>query len=193
VARRAPSSARLFVALELPEAARAALVAWRDGVLGGVPAAELRLVPPEALHVTLAFLGHLPVASVDEVASVAFGALGGLGPAVLAATGMRALPPRRPRLYALDLADPRGAAGRVQEAVAGRLATAGLYEPERRRFWPHVTLARVRTGGAPQVDAKGAAAPPAEAFEAREVVLYRSHLGRGGSRYEALARHALRA
>ena len=46
---------RLFVALELPEPVRDALVAWRAAVLADVPA--LRAVARKSLHVTLCFLG----------------------------------------------------------------------------------------------------------------------------------------
>jgi 2'-5' RNA ligase len=45
---------RLFVALDLPDAVREGLVAWGERELRD-PA--LRPVRPEALHVTLAFLG----------------------------------------------------------------------------------------------------------------------------------------
>jgi 2'-5' RNA ligase len=47
--------ARLFLALDLPEPARAAIAAWRDELVS--ERADLRPVRPEALHVTLVFLG----------------------------------------------------------------------------------------------------------------------------------------
>ncbi len=50
--------ARLFVALDLPEDAREALAAW-GGEVAAPDGAErrLRLIPADALHVTLCFLG----------------------------------------------------------------------------------------------------------------------------------------
>jgi 2'-5' RNA ligase len=65
-----------------------------------------------------------------------------------------------------------------------------VYEPERRPFWPHVTLARVRgagRGGGPRVEPI-ALAPPEATFDARQVTLYRSHLSPRGARYEPLER-----
>ena len=55
---------RLFVALELPAPARAALAAFRAAA---ADPAVWRPVPDEALHLTLAFLGHRPEADVPAV------------------------------------------------------------------------------------------------------------------------------
>jgi 2'-5' RNA ligase len=104
-------------------------------------------------------------------------------------TGVRGVPRRRPRLFAVDLSDPDGRAGALQAAVSNALSERGFYEPERRRFWPHVTVARVRR--AERQAAAITVPPPADEFAAREVVLYRSHLGRGPARYEALASFTL--
>jgi 2'-5' RNA ligase len=177
-----PSRARLFVALDLPADAREALVEWRARALGGL--AGLRLVDPQALHATLAFLGYLDEAEIPRIAELIHPPA--VPPPVLSATGVKAVPPRRPRLFALDLDDQGGRAGAIQAAVSEALAGAGLYEPEARAFWPHVTLARVQKGARPApVEAPP---PPAEPWRAEAVTLYRSVLGREGARYDALAR-----
>ena len=49
---------RMFVALDLPETVREDIAAWGEAELAD-PA--LRPVPPESLHVTLAFLGNRPL------------------------------------------------------------------------------------------------------------------------------------
>ncbi len=55
-------------------------------------------------------------------------------------------PPRgRARLYALPALSPGAEA--LQAGVAQGLVEAGFYEPEKRPFWPHVTVARVRPEG----------------------------------------------
>jgi 2'-5' RNA ligase len=178
-----PPSARLFVAIDLPPEARAALVDWRAKVLGERD--ELRLVDAQALHVTLVFLGHLPEAEITPIGKLVRAALPQVDAPVLAPLGIKAVPPRRPRLFALDLDDQAGRAGLIQAAVSEALETAGLYEPEQRPFWPHVTLARVRKGA---VVGDGVAAPGGlEPFRAHAVTLYRSRLARSGARYEPLA------
>ena len=58
-----------------------------------------------------------------------------------------AVPPREPRLYALGLEDAGGALGAGRTGSVPALEEAGLYEPEKRPFWPHVTLARSKRQG----------------------------------------------
>jgi RNA 2',3'-cyclic 3'-phosphodiesterase len=70
------------------------------------------------------------------------------------------------------------------------LEQLGLYEPEKRPFWPHVTLARVRKGG--RVRRLDVPDPPAAEWWGEAVTLYRSHLSRAGAHYEPLERVALR-
>jgi 2'-5' RNA ligase len=183
----AGSKARLFVALDLPEDAREALVAWRERALGG--RGELRLLDPAALHVTLVFLGYLPEGEIDRIAELTAAALPPAEPPVLTALGVKPVPPRAPRLFALDLADDGDRCGALQAEVAGALAGAGLYEPEKRPFWPHVTLARVRKGA--RVRASAPPPPPIDPWRGTAVTLYRSVLRRDGARYDALHRVAL--
>jgi 2'-5' RNA ligase len=182
--------ARLFLALELPSDVRGELVAWRSGALEG--RSDLRPVAPEALHVTLVFLGYQYEKDIARIWSAASDALGDPPAPVLEPAGVVPVPARRdPRLFALDLADPDGRCDAVQSAASAALAAERLYKPEKRPFWPHVTLARVKRGvrRAPPL----AGDPPALApFTARGVTLYRSILRREGALYEPLERLALR-
>ena len=163
-------------------------MAWREAALAGRE--DLRPVSAEALHVTLVFLGYLPEKEIGTTAVTAFGALGRLGPARLAIEEGRPVPPRDPRLFALDLSDEEGRATAIHSAAADALAAARLYRPEKRPFWPHLTIARVKRGErrAPPLDGEGVPAAP---FDAADVTLYRSHLSPRGARYEALERLSL--
>jgi 2'-5' RNA ligase len=173
------------VALDLPDDARSRLVEWQGQAFGG-HGRSVRLVRPEALHVTLVFLGHHPEDQVDAIRDAAFSRVGGLPAPLLTPAGVRAVPPRRPRLWALDLEDPGERSSAVQAAVAAPLADGGWYEPEKRPFWPHVTVARVRARERPpRVEFDP---PEVMSFTASDVVLYRSRLRRGGADYEPLAR-----
>ena len=176
-------SARLFVALDLPDEVRASVAAW------GREAAEadlaLRPVALESLHVTLAFLGHRGLDDIEPLSSLVRGVA---GPALVLRVGeVLWLSPRRPSVLAAALEDDGGSLGRLQQAVASGAAEAVGWVPERRRFLPHVTGARVRRGFSPR--RSGVPAPPSRSFTARTLTLYRSHLGgRGPARYEALER-----
>jgi len=178
----------MFVALDLPARARLELAAWRDSLVEG--RRDLRPVGPEALHVTLVFLGWQDEAAAPAIAEAAFGTAASAVAPVLRAAGVRPLPPRDPRLFALDLEDEDGRASAVQAGVSDALAAGGWYEPEKRPFWPHITLARVkrrerRVAGLPGVP------PPGEPFEAHELTLYRSILRPQGALYEPLGRARL--
>ena len=176
--------ARLFVALDLPDQARAAIAAWRDQLLAG--AGELRPVPAEALHVTLAFLGWRELGEAGAIAEACSRAAEGLRAPVLVPAGVRPVPPRRPRLLALDLDDEGGRCGRLQAAVSDALEAGGFYTPEKRPFWPHVTLARAKRGA--KVRPPQGAPPPSVPFEAGRLTLYRSILHPAGARYDPVAR-----
>src|SRR5262249_41813938 len=132
---------RLFVALDLPERVREGLAAWgRDELVD--PA--LRPTRPESLHVTLVFLGDRDPAEVEEIAAVVERS-GVPAPAMKLEDPISL--PRRRRASLFALPAPSAAASSLQKGLVDRLITAGLYERERRDFWPHVTVARVRAEG----------------------------------------------
>jgi 2'-5' RNA ligase len=178
--------ARLFLALDLPEDARAGIVDWRDGLLDG--RRDLRPVRAEALHVTLVFLGWQDESAAPKIAEAAFGTLPAAPPPRLTPTGVRSLPPRNPRLFALDLEDEGDRASALQAAASAALEAGGWYRPEKRPFWPHLTLARVKRGERRVAPLPEAPPPPREPFEAPVVTLYRSTLRPQGALYEPLAR-----
>lgn len=178
----APERVRLFVALELPEDVRDALIRWR----GRLPVGDsgLRVIAREDLHATLCFLGWRWSNEIEAI---------GAACAVLAARPTPRLrlgegtwlPPRRPRVLAISLEDDTGSLAALQAALSGTLAAGGWYEPEKRPYLGHVTVARAARG----FRAPGAAlpAPRALEFHASRVRLYRSRLLRSGARYEPLA------
>lgn len=179
----------MFVALDLPPDAREAIGAWRDRAIAGRE--DLRPAAAGTLHVTLCFLGWRAERDAPAIAERAFGACAGLRAPRLEAAGIEPIPPRRPRLFALDLSDEGGRTSQLQGAIASALADARMYEPEQRPFWPHVTLARVKRGA--RAEPLAPPPPPAEPFSADEVTLYRSTLRPQGALYEPLARTTLRA
>jgi 2'-5' RNA ligase len=173
-------SVRLFVALDLPDAARAALARFRDAA---ADAAVWRPLPETSFHVTLAFLGHRPEEDVERVTSALSELAPWRAPELALGDGLL-LPPRRARVLTVALADRDGILGGLQADVSAGLAAAGLYEPEARPFRAHVTVARLRAGArAPR--ALDATTEPLS-FTAGAVTLYRSRLQRGGAIYEPL-------
>jgi 2'-5' RNA ligase len=183
---RAPGpGARLFVALDLPAPVRDALGAFGRGAADGDVA--LRAIAPDAIHVTLAFLGHRPLDD-SEPAAEAVRATARPVPG-LALSDALWLSPRRPHVLTIAIEDGDGALAALQAAVAASLAEAVGFRPEERPFRPHATVARVRRGARPRPT--GLPPVPRAAFAGEAVTLYRSHLGGGPARYEALERVAL--
>jgi RNA 2',3'-cyclic 3'-phosphodiesterase len=153
---------------------------------------DLRSPAAETLHLTLAFLGYRPEKEIPAIARAAFGAVEELAPAVLRPAGVVPLPRRGPRLFALDLDDEDGRATAIQAGASVALAAGHFYTPEKRPWWPHVTLARVKRGrrAADLDEPAGGDAPGA--LRAPTVTLYRSTLRPQGAVYEPLERVELR-
>ena len=180
--------ARLFVALDLPDDLREGIVAWGGEALAD-PA--LRPVAPESLHITLAFLGHRPEREIEAIAEVVRERVAPAPWVELLDPEQR--PPRgRARLYALPALSPGAEA--LQAGVAQGLVEGGFYEAEKRPFWPHVTVARVRSEGRGSRRPAVVETPPgklpegmSEARICRRMTLYRSVLQPTGARYVPLA------
>jgi 2'-5' RNA ligase len=180
--------ARLFVALDLPEALRDGIVGWGRRELRD-PA--LRVVPAESLHITLAFLGYLPEREIERLGEIV-GNLKATAPTVRLGEPVAKPSLSRARLFALPAESPGTVS--LQAELEERLVAERLYKQEKRVFWPHVTVARVkspRSGSKrPQpVEQPPGALPGALLEPARpvRVRLYRSELNPQGARYTPLA------
>ena len=181
-----PSSGRirLFVGVPLPDDVVTATEATIDAVRARMAGA--RWIPAENRHVTLAFLGPVEVAGrawiEARLREVAIGA----SPFRTVTTRLGGFPSsERARVVWLGLDDAHGRfpalASRVQDALSPR------FEPERRAFSPHITLAR-SSKPLTLADAEAPAPTHAEAgFVVDHIVLFRSHPGRPAPRYERLA------
>jgi 2'-5' RNA ligase len=129
-------SLRLFCALTLPAEPLDRLEAWQ----AGLPSGRYRCVSRENLHVTLAFLGQRPAAEVGPIAAELAAAAAAARPIVL-----HELRYRETRSVGMVVFDDDGeAAGDLARDLQGRLERLGVYEPERRPWLPHVTVARFR-------------------------------------------------
>lgn len=173
---------RLFVACELPDELAAELAVWAARATGRDPG--LRLLAIDQLHLTLAFLGAMAPGDVDTLEAVMAEAIADEPwPSALRLGEPRWLAPRSPHVVAVEIDDEDGSLMALQERLVEGLVDAVGFERERRRFLPHVTVARVRRGQTPR-DYDLDPAPPPTPFAAAAVALVRSHLGPGGAQYE---------
>jgi 2'-5' RNA ligase len=163
---------------------------------GRRPAERLRLLEPDTLHLTLCFLGDRPVEETESIGDALAAACAEARPVGELTLGAPLwLPPRRPRALAVELHDdPHRTLEALHDTLATALAVVGdrsnsAQRPGRRRFRPHVTVARLRPGDAPRE--RGLPATPPLSFAPRSVTLYRSWLTPTEAVYEELATHAL--
>jgi 2'-5' RNA ligase len=164
---------RLFLGLRLPDDAVAALAAWQGRELSGAG----RIVPPDHLHVTLAFLGSRPASELPAIA-------GALGESVAAARPFEFEPERYRETRSvgmLVLSDQSGEAGRLAGRLHERLEELGVYRPEGRPWLPHVTVVRYRERPhrRPPLPELGSLAPS-------DAAAFLSRLHPSGARYEVL-------
>lgn len=176
---------RCFVAIPIGEPLRAALIratsVWRDAA----PDTDLRWTSPDGWHVTLAFLGEVHPGRVDDTVERLPSLVEGVGRFVdLAPDSLVAWPRPSEARMAWCRFRPEPGIGELHNRIAGALGVT-----ERRRFRPHVTLARVRGGRELPLPVPPALEDVAlPAARVAEVVLYRSHLDPAGTTYEPIAR-----
>ena len=168
---------RLFCALTLPPPAVERIAAWQaDALCGG------RLVRPEHLHVTLAFLGGRPAAELAAITAE-----------LRTAAHAAARPVLRLRSYRetrsvgmLVLNDLGGRATAFAADVHARLERLGAYRRERRPWLPHVTVLRFRER--PRLRPP---LPDLGDVSLSEAAVYHSVLRPTGAQYEVLERVGL--
>ena len=180
--------ARLFVALDLPGRVREGIVAWGRTALAD-PA--LRPVALESLHVTLAFLDWTAEKEIPRLAEIV-AAAAGPAPRLRLEDPVPRPERGRPRLFALPAPSP--GAVELQTGLSKRFVEARLYEPEKRPFWPHMTVARVRREERGSKRPAPVAKPPGalpktllQEVSCVRMTLYRSDLKPRGAQYTPLA------
>jgi 2'-5' RNA ligase len=166
---------RLFCALRLPDETAGELASWQYEAFGNVP--DVRPSPREHLHVTLAFLGHRPAEELEQIVGALRDASRSAEPAVLSLRGYRET--RSVGMLAFD--DEGGRAAALAADLHGRLAALGVYEPERRKWLPHVTVLRFRRR--PRLRPPLPALAP---FVTSDAAAFLSRLRPDGARYEVL-------
>jgi 2'-5' RNA ligase len=170
------------VALALPAAVRDELARAIEALRSAVPNAKW--VPPENLHLTLAFLGSVEADRIDELAAAIASAIEDNAQISTSVGELGAFPSvRRARVVWAGLDDLTGGLRGLAGKVAGVLEPLG-FPRESRAFQPHVTLARLRAPGAIEL---GAVQVEPLTFSVERVSLFESRLGRPAPVYEELA------
>jgi 2'-5' RNA ligase len=184
---------RLFIALELPEEVLRKIEGVQRQLQKAIPKTAARWVRPEGVHLTLKFLGDTPADQVEALTAAIRRAAEGIHPIALRAEGLGCFPnTRRPRNLWVGVKGDLDTLRALHHAIEQEMTPLG-FEPERRRFDPHLTLARTARRATRdeqtllgKLAEESEIAPVAE-WQAHTVNLIRSHLKPSGAVYEQVA------
>jgi RNA 2',3'-cyclic 3'-phosphodiesterase len=179
---------RLFFAVELPPEVRAAAAAAGRRLQAALAAGarDARWIPEENLHITLWFLGEVEPARLAALESATFPF--SVAPFDIHLGGVGLFPPAGPpRVIWMGIRSGGEGLAALHAELSDRLPPLG-FKAERRRFAPHLTLARVRDrpahGGAQAVRrTSGAERADAGVARVEAVSLVRSRLSPRGAVY----------
>lgn len=190
---------RLFIGIELPTVVKSDLASLADRcrrrMATVAPTAVLRWVPQDNLHITVRFLGDL-----DERREVmlkeALGRPFRAAPFSARLASLGAYPPGgSPRVIWVGVDEGRAGLQSLYSELGERLAALG-FEPDRRPYSPHVSLARVkdipRSEGSALRAVLQTSSGESDRFVVSALTLFQSRTLPSGSEYESLLRVPLK-
>lgn len=188
---------RLFIANELPRELLDELVGIQSDLMAALPDRAVRWVRPEGIHLTLKFLGNVPVGQIEDIQAGLALAVEGYAPFNLNAVGLGCFPnTRRPNVIWVGIEGDTRALKALWNSVEQAIAPLG-YPTEGRSFNPHLTLGRTDRRAAPgelaQVGqhVEGADVGWLASWDVAGLSLIRSQLQAGGAIYTTLAHYPL--
>jgi RNA 2',3'-cyclic 3'-phosphodiesterase len=201
-------SFRTFIAIELSPEVRARVAQHIACLRREMPDVRASFSREDNLHLTLKFLGNVPVADIPKVSDAVERATKSVSPFELTFSDGGTFPPHgRPSVLWIRAGSagmlPSGPArlatvsapahlDTLYSAIEEELAAVG-FAREWRPFHPHLTVARLRhSQGARQLAELHRSLGFAPiAFDVSEVVVFRSELLKQGSKHTAISRHKL--
>jgi len=185
------SETRAFVCVTMPEEELGRLDAFVGGLRGF---SGFKWVKKEQFHITLKFLGDVTPGQITAL-DTNFSRLGGVRPFDVSLGGLGAFPSAaRPKTLWLGVGEGADSLSRLASFV-GRASEASGCERERRKFHPHLTLARTRaesgeTALSDELAEKFSHIPPIS-WTCGSFTLMRSTLDPAGAIYTPIGRYAL--
>jgi 2'-5' RNA ligase len=193
------TTVRSFVAIELNEPARQALAVLQRDLQAAVPVRTVRWTDPRSIHLTLQFLGDVPLDQIPAITSALRIVSQRVRPFAFDLAGLGAFPDRRrPRIVWVGVREASGVLAALQRRVGEALTPLG-FPPEARAFSPHVTIGRAARDASPRdlsavgEHVTGTAIGIIARVDVDHITLMRSDLRPGGSVYTAQAELGLGA
>ena len=212
-------SYRTFIAIELPGAVRAKVIQHIAQLRRELPDARASWSREHNLHLTLKFLGNVPVTEIPKLSDAIACAVSSIKPFALTVAGCGVFPPKgRPNVLWIGVSSFAANAPDVDyyrasqnpgcsrrptpdtphplfllhSAIENECAKAG-FAREQRPFHPHLTVARLRKHGDERrlAEVHQKLGFVAETFLVSELVVFKSELLHEGSKHTPISRHAL--
>lgn len=178
---------RCFIAIEIPEAIKRAIVSSIDGLKKS--GADVKWVSPEHIHITLQFLGETEEALVPVINETLDKILLPYSSFYIKIAGVGCFPDtRRPRVIWVGTEESQPVIN-LHGDIAKGMARLG-YREEERNFTPHLTIGRVKSnrnmgGLLKKIDE--IKTTYFSAFEVQNITLMKSELKPSGAKYYSLA------
>ena len=185
------TSWRLFCAFELPESLRARISQHSQRVRDATPEAAASWSRPENIHLTVKFFGNVDQQRISVISAAATRVVKEFSPVRIEVGKTGVFPrPSRPQVLWIGIDDPSRGLAKLHKQLEDEFAREG-FSKEDRAFRPHLTIARIRK---PHNSDRLAEAHlgmefSSVAIDLSELVLFRSELSSGGSKYTPISRH----
>jgi RNA 2',3'-cyclic 3'-phosphodiesterase len=184
---------RVFIAIELPSHLRERIINHIDHLRSAIPEVRASWIREDTLHLTLKFLGDIPVANVEQLSAAAGMAASKVEPFEVVVEGCGAFPLRgQPRVLWIGIEDPSGNLAELQQALEQECDANG-FAREPRPFHPHLTIARLRQphGSRQLAQMHQEIGFNREAISVADLTVIRSELRSEGARHTVISRHGL--
>ena len=183
---------RLFIAIPIPEPVRDEIIRVQQELQPLVPRNVARWTRPDQFHLTLRFLGDVPVAGLEKLKESVNTVCRTAQPLQLRAEGVGFFPnPRSPRVVWAGIHDREGRLAELQQQIE---TAVGQFSPEpgEKNFTGHVTLGRLKNPRPADTSSLASRAQTLAKrvfgeWTAQEIEIIQSELSSAGARHKLLA------
>ncbi|HEX9628716.1 MAG TPA: RNA 2',3'-cyclic phosphodiesterase [Pyrinomonadaceae bacterium] len=184
---------RVFCAIELPSLVHEKISEHSTRLRAAAPDSPASWSRADSVHLTLKFVGEVPVSRVNDLSQAAANAVEEFSPFEIVFGNTGSFPQQgTPRVLWIGVDDYSGKLAQLQAKLDEEGRRLG-FEKEARPFNPHLTIARLRKSQGARVLAlahkeMGFASTK---VNVTELTVIRSELSSKGSNYTVISRHAL--
>jgi len=187
---------RSFIAIDIEGQVREKIRGFQEELIKKVAGMGIRVswTKPESIHLTLKFLGDIPVSQVNPILDSLRRAVAGVQTFTMKIEGLGAFPNfRNPRVIWVGISEGAEALRQLQPRIEQELVRL-RFPKDKKKFNAHLTLGRIRSEGgtAALPDLLASIPSPVAGLSAvRDIRLMKSDLHPSGAIYTELGRISL--